>query len=278
MTEHVNPSELHGSTALYLTGHVEMSEAIVEIATALAKAQGAMGHASKETKNTHFNNRYADLASVIDAAREPLAANGIAYVQFPGALTQAGIPITTTLLHSSGQWMRSTLVMPVVKRDPQGVGSAITYGRRYALMAMLGIAPDDDDGEAAMGRGNSGREDRRDDRRDDRRQDDRRDARDGQGRQSGNSGNASGSAAAPRSGGLSQEESRKLFDELLAEMNKTETVAAMQAWAGGVVQRTQTLHHEDRDALNKAFSARKTFMVGHERDMASLDGSDASAQ
>jgi hypothetical protein len=90
------------------------------------------------------------LSSVIEAARGPLTENGIAFLQAPGVFDEGGIPITTTLVHSSGEWISSTLVLPVAKRDPQGVGSAITYGCRYSLMAMLGLPPVDDDGNATM--------------------------------------------------------------------------------------------------------------------------------
>lgn len=127
------------------------SESIAALAAALAKAQGKIEGALKEKVNGGFKTKYADLQSVWDAIREPLSSNGLAIVQGFSPVSD-GVLIETTLMHASGEWMESQLLMPVVKKDPQGVGSAITYGRRYALMAIAGVAPEDDDGEAAMGR------------------------------------------------------------------------------------------------------------------------------
>jgi hypothetical protein len=128
------------------------SENIAEISAAMAKAQGAIEGANKNSTNPHFKNKYADLAAVWDACREPLSANGLAVLQIPDE-TPAGMMLVTMITHSSGQWFRSSYSVRPVKNDPQGVGGAITYARRYTLMAMVGIAPEDDDGEAAMGRG-----------------------------------------------------------------------------------------------------------------------------
>lgn len=127
------------------------SPTIGALAAALAKAQGAMGHAIKDRTNPHFKNTYATLASVLDAIRGPLAANGLAVVQHPIA-TADGAGAVTMLVHSSGEWTSSTLILPLSKRDAQGAGSAITYARRYALAAICGIAADDDDGNGATGR------------------------------------------------------------------------------------------------------------------------------
>jgi hypothetical protein len=129
---------------------MKTSDTVSAIATALAKAQATMHGATKDSKNPAFRSSYASLSSVIDAIRAPLTENGIAFLQAPGAIMAEGIPITTTLVHTSGEWITNTLVLPVAKRDPQGVGSAITYGCRYSLMAMLGLPPVDDDGNAAM--------------------------------------------------------------------------------------------------------------------------------
>lgn len=129
------------------------SPTIGALAAALAKAQGAMTAAAKDKSNPAFGakSKYADLASTWDACRTPLAANGLAVVQ-QVATVQEGVRVTTTLIHSSGEWMRDRLTMPVEKRTAHGVGSAITYARRYALQAMVGIAAgDDDDGNEASG-------------------------------------------------------------------------------------------------------------------------------
>jgi hypothetical protein len=130
------------------------SEQINELAAALAKAQGQIEGAKKDSINPHFKNRYADLASVWDACREALTTNGLSVVQSPSVMQsaencEAEYGVTTMLLHSSGQWMRGTLYLKPTKNDPQGAGSALTYARRYALAAMVGIAPEDDDANAA---------------------------------------------------------------------------------------------------------------------------------
>lgn len=134
---------------------IEHSPSIAALCKALHGAQGEMTGVFKDAKNPHFKNRYASLENVLDTARPALQAHELSVTQAPGLLVDGAVEITTMLMHSSGEWMRSTLHMPVVKRDPQGVGSAITYGLRYALMAVLGLPPsNDDDAEAAMPRGN----------------------------------------------------------------------------------------------------------------------------
>lgn len=125
------------------------SETISDLAAALAKAQGAMKGAAKDSENPHFRSRYADLASVWDACRDALSANGLSVAQVMDGDDPATVTVVTVLMHASGQWMSSRLTMRPVKPDPQGVGSAITYARRYALAAMVGVAPEDDDGNAA---------------------------------------------------------------------------------------------------------------------------------
>jgi len=128
------------------------SENINELAKALSLAQGQMETAKKDSENPFFKSRYADLASVWETCREPLSKNGLAVVQTMD-YTETGLNlIITTLMHSSGQWIRGTLAISPVKNDPQSMGSAITYGRRYSLMAIVGIAPADDDAEDAMSR------------------------------------------------------------------------------------------------------------------------------
>ncbi len=132
---------------------IEHSEQITELTKALVVAQTHLGGVVKDAKNPHFKSQYATLGAVMLEARPALNTAGIALSQAPGRLRDGLIEITTTLLHGeSGQWMSSTLEVPVAKRDPQGVGSAITYGLRYSLQAMLGIPSIDDDAEAAMDR------------------------------------------------------------------------------------------------------------------------------
>ena len=130
---------------------MEQSEQINELATALSKAQGKITGALKDSSNPFFKTKYADLASVWDACRDQLSANGLAVVQTLSN-DQDQIVVITTLTHASGQWVRGRLAVKPVKSDPQGIGSAITYARRYALAAIVGVAQIDDDAEAAMGR------------------------------------------------------------------------------------------------------------------------------
>jgi hypothetical protein len=126
------------------------SPEIHELAAALAKAQAVIAGAEKVGFNPHFKSKYADLSSVWEACRKALTANGLSVVQGTENGPDGGsVAVTTMLLHSSGQWMSSTLTMRPTKDDPQGFGSACTYARRYALAAMVGVAPEDDDGNAA---------------------------------------------------------------------------------------------------------------------------------
>jgi hypothetical protein len=118
------------------------------IYAALAKAQSEMGKALKESANPHFRSKYADLGNVMDACLPALNANGIAVVQpfVPGEL---GHVVKTILYHESGESIECSVPLLLGKQDMQGLGSAITYARRYGLMSMAGIAPEDDDGNAA---------------------------------------------------------------------------------------------------------------------------------
>lgn len=126
------------------------SENINELATALAKAQGQMRNALKDTKNEFFKSKYADLASVIEAIRTPMAENGLSYIQTTEPSEKNEVRIETSIFHSSGQWIScGTLAVPVAKADAQGYGSALTYARRYSLSAAFGVASEDDDGNAA---------------------------------------------------------------------------------------------------------------------------------
>ncbi len=119
------------------------SDAIDQLATALAKAQGGIKAAAKGRENTFYKSQYADLPAVMEACREPLSKNGLAIVQITQFEGQEHW-IETMLLHSSGQWLKSRYPVRPVKNDPQGLGSAQTYARRYALMALVGIVADDE--------------------------------------------------------------------------------------------------------------------------------------
>jgi len=119
------------------------------IATALAKAQANMGKALKQANNPHFRSKYADLGNVMDACLPALNEAGIALIQ-PTGEDEHGRYVETILIHGeSGESLTCRVPLIVSKNDMQGYGSAVTYARRYGLMAMAGIAPEDDDGNAA---------------------------------------------------------------------------------------------------------------------------------
>lgn len=123
----------------------EQSESVGALAKALAFAQSQLEDAKKDAVNPHFKNRYATLASVRAAVTPVLSRNGLAVVQTNEPHGDAGVCVITTLMHESGEWIRGRLFVPVVKKDPQGFGSALSYARRYALAEIAGIASDDDD-------------------------------------------------------------------------------------------------------------------------------------
>lgn len=123
---------------------VEMSKDISLLASALAAAQGMMGAAEKDSTNPHFKSKYASLAAIIDASKSALFTHGLSICQVPGGKPPF-ITITTILMHKSGQWISGRLVLKSRSETPQDMGSAITYGRRYALSSMLRIAADEDD-------------------------------------------------------------------------------------------------------------------------------------
>lgn len=126
------------------------SESIENLAPALVAAQAATGNLVKDRANEFLKSSYATLNAVLDAVREPLQANGFAIVQAGGEAIEGGIVVRTRLLHQSGEWIEESTAIYLAKRDAQATGSAITYGRRYTLQSMMGIAPvDDDDGDAA---------------------------------------------------------------------------------------------------------------------------------
>ncbi len=128
---------------------MKQSESVKELATALAKAQGELTHASKSSINPHFKSKYADLASVWEACRDALSKNGLSVVQFPSDFQNNIMTLTTRIMHSSGEWLEQTMSAPVSKPDPQGIGSCLTYMRRYALAAVVGVYQDDDDANSA---------------------------------------------------------------------------------------------------------------------------------
>lgn len=125
------------------------SESIKELATAYAKAQPEIEGAAKDKTNPAFRSKYADLASVVDAIKPALAKHGLSFLQASHD-AEAAAKIETILLHASGEWMSlGEVSVPVTKHDAHGFGSALTYARRYGLLTAFGVAPEDDDGNAA---------------------------------------------------------------------------------------------------------------------------------
>jgi ERF superfamily len=130
---------------------LNQSESIANLTLALSIVQGKMSHAVKDSANPFFKSKYADLESVWDACRSLLADNGLAVMQFPGLYTDhdKSMSLTTIISHKSGEYISQEMSVPVTKADAQGAGSALTYMRRYALAAVVGVVQADDDGNAA---------------------------------------------------------------------------------------------------------------------------------
>lgn len=126
------------------------SESIKEISVALSKFQGEVANPKNSADNPFFKSKYAPLNEILNDVRPLLSKYGLSVLQMPSG-DGDNLVITTLLMHSSGEWIESCpLKMKPAKNDPQGIGSAITYGRRYTLAAVLGISSeDDDDGNAA---------------------------------------------------------------------------------------------------------------------------------
>lgn len=129
-------------------GDVKISTPCDKLMAALSKMQGELKMALKDSDNPYFKSKYADLATCINTAKKPMADNGLSVSQHCG-FDGNYVRCVTVLGHSSGQYMASTCVIPVTKKDAQGVGSAITYARRYSFSAVIGLSQDDDDGNWA---------------------------------------------------------------------------------------------------------------------------------
>jgi hypothetical protein len=137
---------------------MKTSENINEIAKALSVAQAEIKPASKDGANPHFKSKFSTLAAIWDCIRMPTTSQGLTILQDMNTEDKSSVSITTRVIHTSGQWIEfGPLSIPITKQDAQGVGSASSYGKRYALCAALGIvsSDDDDDAEVAVGRGTS---------------------------------------------------------------------------------------------------------------------------
>ena len=135
------------------------SDNIDKISPAIVAAHKGMAPVIAATDNAFLKTKYADLNAVLTAVLPSFHAEGIAIVQGGEMATDGGLLVSTRLLHESGQWIESSCPVPLTKKDGHGLGSAITYGRRYNVLALAGVAPEDDDGNAAS---NIKAEDRRD--------------------------------------------------------------------------------------------------------------------
>lgn len=151
------PQEIHEETQFHdemdnarQSYTYQQSSSVGELFASLADAQNSIRNAEKNESNPFFKSKYADLTAVWNVCREPLSAQGLSVVQMPH-FDGDTVYVTTILGHSSGQWISSVLGLKPTKLDPQGIGSAVTYGRRYALASFVGVAPagEDDDGNAS---------------------------------------------------------------------------------------------------------------------------------
>lgn len=124
------------------------SESIIEISKALNKFQSEVSGAKKSSKNPFFKSNYANLEEVINCAKAGLMENGLSISQFP-TTAENKCGVETILMHTSGEWISSVLLLACTKQDPQAYGSAITYARRYSYQSVLGIPSEDDDANAA---------------------------------------------------------------------------------------------------------------------------------
>jgi hypothetical protein len=128
---------------------MKASESIAQLAASLVKAQAKIEGATKDKVNPHFRSKYADLSSVVEAIKGPVTEEGLTYTQVMHDAENAA-KVETIILHNSGEWLSCGVIsVPVSKHDAQGFGSALTYARRYSLSAAFGVAPEDDDGNAA---------------------------------------------------------------------------------------------------------------------------------
>ncbi len=133
---------------------MKMSSSIGNLAKALSQAQSEMGGAIKDSTNPFFKSKYADLESVIEAIREPFKKYELSFIQST-SFDDNKIFIETVIMHSSGEWISGKYPISPQKSDPQSIGSATSYSRRYSLAAMVGVYQTDDDAEIAMNRQNA---------------------------------------------------------------------------------------------------------------------------
>ena len=129
---------------------MKTSDNVELVSAALVAMQAEAQHANFDSKNPHFKSKYASLAEIIDTTKGVLAKHGLAIVQMPAFRENIGHVLCTRIIHSSGQWLEDEMRLNPIKDDPQGLGSSLTYARRYSIPGICMIASeDDDDGNAA---------------------------------------------------------------------------------------------------------------------------------
>jgi hypothetical protein len=124
---------------------MKTSDSITKIAASLVAMQAEAKHANFDSKNPHFKSKYASLSEVIDTVRPVLAKHGLAVIQLPAFRTDIGHVLCTRIVHESGEWIEDEMRLNPIKDDPQGLGSSITYAKRYSLPGVCLIASEDDD-------------------------------------------------------------------------------------------------------------------------------------
>ncbi|VTS18708.1 Single-stranded DNA-binding protein [Streptococcus mitis] len=132
---------------------MKKSETLTEFSKAFAKTQQEMKQPLKDANNPFFKSKYVPLENVVEAITESASKNGLSFTQFPSSDEAGNVTVGTLVMHSSGEWIEyDPIKMKPVKNDPQSIGSAITYAKRYALSAIFGITsdPDDDGNEATQ--------------------------------------------------------------------------------------------------------------------------------
>lgn len=220
---------------------MQTSEMTNELAAALSKAQGQFGNVPKNREVTvktktggSYKFKYATLDAIGDAIRKPLAENGLSYIQAV-TTTERGMAIDTRLMHASGQWLQTITPMKVENDGNQAIGSAITYGRRYALSALLGIvSEEDDDGNAADGN---------------------------QIEESKYKGHQSPAPEQPERK-LTKPQARPEYDKLLTEIHDCRDVAALSAWGARNKPRLDAQPPDWQISLKSEYAEHKATLNG----------------
>ena len=214
---------------------MQTSESIADLATALAKAQGQFGNVQKNREVTvktktggTYKFKYATLDAIGDAIRKPLADNGLSYIQAV-AKTDSGMAIDTRLMHASGQWLQTVTPMKIENEGNQAIGSAITYGRRYALSALLGIVSDDDDDSNASD-GNTIEE-------------------------SHYRGNGKSAPEAPAERKLTKQQARPEYDKLVKELQTMQSPADLAQWGKRNKPRLDAMPEDWQQSLRDEYAS-----------------------